>query len=342
MAEIKKNIYLFYGEDDFSLRQKIQLWKTEFAKKYSASSVVTISGEGLAEPDLSRKLEEVLAPSLFSSKKLVIARNVLPAKAAQTTLIQALEKLIESIPADYFFVFWQDSLDRRLGFIKNLVKEIHVQEFNLPHGRELDAWITRQAAKLGASIEPNAADKLGSLVGRDLFEEKKIGGRVVERREMFDLWQVYSELTKLAANTKQITAKEVAELVVPFVPENVFALSDELIRQNKKGALEVLETLMNDQNQDEKSIAIKLIGLIAEQVRSLLVVNLLKRQNMDQNQIAESLGWSSGRVFVMLKHSTGVSLDKLKKLLSGLLAADNAIKSQDINPKLLIDLIIAS
>src|SRR6185436_9493787 len=82
MKETKSNIYIFYGEDDFSLRQKVNIWKAEFAKKYSGTSIVSLSGENLSEVELAKKFEEVLTPSLFSSKKLIIATNVLPAKAS--------------------------------------------------------------------------------------------------------------------------------------------------------------------------------------------------------------------------------------------------------------------
>src|SRR5205807_2394609 len=153
-------------------------------------------------------------------------------------LVEALERLIKLIPTDYFLVFWQDTLDRRLGFIKNLAKQVNVVEFHLPHGAELDTWIRKQASVLGLNLNDKAVEKLAVLMGRDLFEEKKAGGRVIERKELFDLWQVHSELLKLASHKSLITDKEVGELVVPQVSENVFALSDAVVAQNKKGALE--------------------------------------------------------------------------------------------------------
>jgi DNA polymerase III delta subunit len=337
-----KNVFIFFGEDDFGLRQKINVWKDEFAKKFSAAGVVAMASDGLSEPDLAKKLGEVLAPSLFSTKKLVIARNFLPSKSSQEILINSLNKLLQNIPADYFLVFWQDSLDRRIGFNKNLAKEINLVEFHLPHGLELNSWIKKQSSILGLNLDNQAIEKLAVLSGRDLFEEKKAGGRVIERKEFFDLWQVHSELQKLAAFSNSPTAKEIGELVVPAVSENVFALSDALVSQNKKHALEVLENLMREENTDEKSMSIKLIGLISEQIRSQLVVSLLKSQNMDQNQIASFLGWSPGRVYITLKNSAQSRVDKLKKLMARLLEADALIKSSDTNPKLLIDQLLAS
>ena len=91
---------------------------------------------------------------------------------------------------------------------------------------------------------------------------------------------------------------------------------------------------------DEKSMSIKLLGLLSEQLRSLLVVSMLSSQNMNQNQIADFLGWSPGRVFITLKHAAHINLSKLKNLLSRLQASDLMIKSSDTNPKLLLDLLL--
>lgn len=333
------NIYIFYGEDDFSLRQKVNLWKAEFAKKYTASSIINIDGTQLSEQDLSKKMEEILTPSLFSTKKLIIAQNCLPAKSSQEILIESLKKIISSLPSDYFLVFAQSSIDRRNGYIKDLLKQVNVVEFHLPHGHELDLWIKKQAVLLGIHMDDQAIERLAKLSGRDLFEEKKAGGRVIERKEFFDLWEIHTQLLKLASLNTQITIKEVSELVIPKISENVFALSDAVVAGDKKTALNVLEGLMNNDNMDDKALAIKLIGLLSEQVRSLLVVKIL-RQTMDQNEIAEFLGWSPGRVFITLKNSAAANLDKLKQLLHRLLLADAQVKSTDVNAKLLLDLLI--
>ena len=82
----KTNVYLFYGEDDFSLRRKIDQWKTEFAKKYSVAAVVFFDAADLSDAELIKKMETELAPSLFSSKKLLIIRDGLPKKSDQERL----------------------------------------------------------------------------------------------------------------------------------------------------------------------------------------------------------------------------------------------------------------
>src|SRR3989338_7227910 len=161
------NVYLFYGEDTFSIRRKVDEWRQKFAEKHSASGIVTLNGEKLDATDLAKKFEEVLAPSLFSEKKLIICNNCLPH--------EAVFDLVSKLPRDYFLVFWQTiKLDRRLALTKKILAlPMTAQECRLPHGKELAAWIKTELQKNGATIEEQAVETLAVYLGRDLFEEKK-------------------------------------------------------------------------------------------------------------------------------------------------------------------------
>ncbi len=336
-------IYLFSGEDDFSLRRKIDLWKAEFAKKFSPQAITVFDGSEIEERELIRLMDQQLAPSLFSTKKLIIIRDGLPTKAAQADLAEFILKLPTTVPADFFVVFWQSSkLDGRLGFTKKfLASGITKTEFNLPHGAELNGWIKAMAKNLGVSITDQAIDLLAQFLGRDLYEEKKVGGRVIERKEAFDLWQVYSELSKLATASSNIDPALVKSLVKPRVPDSVFKLSDNLASRQSKQALESLANYLESASGDEKSAFIKIIGLLSEQFRSLLLVNLLSESGATPAAMAEKLGWSTGRIFILSKHAKNFSTIALKQLLSQLLAIDIRLKTSDANPRLMLDLLIS-
>jgi DNA polymerase III delta subunit len=316
--------------------------KVSSQKSSQRQACVLVYGENQSEIELVKLLETQTAPSLFSSKKLIIARNCLPTKSSQTILIAGITKLMENLPQDYFLVFWQDSLDRRLTFIKNLVKQVKLVEFELPHGLQLNSWIKKQATALGLNIDAGGVEKLAVLSGRDLFEEKKAGGRIVERKEFFDLWQIYTDLQKLASYSDHTTAKDVGELVAAKLPENVFALSDAVVAQNKKQALEILEILMREENSDEKSMSIKLLGLITEQIRSLLVVSLLKSKTWTKTRLRVSWAGVRAGYSSLSKTAPSHGLINSKNSMARLLEADALIKSSDTNPKLLIDLLIGS
>lgn len=340
--ETKPNIYLFYGEDDFSLRRKIDLWKAEFAKKFGVAGVIFFDAQDWSEKETVNKLQDELSPSLFASKKLIIIRDSLPKKAEQKDLAEFFLGLPSILPKDYFLIFWETiKPDKRLGFTKKFLALTNATEFELPHGAGLDQWIKAMAHNLEIKISDAGIEKLAQFLGRDLFEEKKFGGKVVERKEAFDLWQVYSELSKLGSSGVQIGALEVETLVKPKIPDSVFALTDQIIAQNRKGAFQALENFLAGRSTDEKSAFVKIIGLLSDQLRSLLVVSLLSQVNFSSEQIAEKLGWSTGRVFITARNSKALNIAKLKQLLNKLLLIDVALKSSDADPKLAIDLFLA-
>ncbi len=331
--------YIFFGEDDFSLRRKVENWKREFAKKFSAESIVHLDREGKSESDMIRGLEQALAPSLFSTRKLIIMKDFLPAKAAESDLGDFLLARLENIPKDFYLVFWQVTRpDRRLGIVKKIMTHSNASasEFELPHGKMLNAWIKAYAKTLDLTLDEPAIEELAKAVGRDLYEEKKAGGRVIERKEMFDLWQVHSEISKLASYSSNAGADAVRELVKPKIPENAFALADSISRKDKRQAILTLEQLMSQQSIDEKANAIKLIGLLAEQVRGMLLVKVLKQEGKDADEIAEALGWSSGRVYVVSKNADHQETSNLRNMIHILTETDLKLKSSEENPKLLL------
>ena len=126
------------------------------------------------------------------------------------------------------------------------------------------------------------------------------------------------------------------------IPDSVFALTDEVIAKNQKGAFIALENFFGAATAEEKTTFIKIIGLLADQLRSLLVVSLLGKEGKTNDQIAESLGWSGARVFITAKNLKNISTNKIKQLLGQLLLIDSRIKSSDTNTKLDIDLFLVS
>jgi len=338
MTKTSSNAYLFFGEDSFSLRKKIDLWKQEFAKKFSAEAICQLEASEVGDFDRINWLKQNFSPSLFSTKKLIIVKDGLPAKATQAELADFLLEAIPTISKDFFVVFWQTQKpDGRLSFTKKFNALVTVNEFQLPHGTGLNSWLASMALSMGAKLTPAGAETLAIYLGRDLFEEKKAGGRVIERKEAYDLWQAFSELQKLSSFSLEIGQKEVASLVRAKIPDSVFALSDQIVARNQKGAFSALENYLSASTADEKTNFIKIIGLLSEQIRSLYVVSLLAREKLGQDQIAEKLGWSTGRVFITLKNAQKVSLEKLKKLLEKLLLIDVKIKTSDPNLSLLLD-----
>ena len=143
----------------------------------------------------------------------------------------------------------------------------------------------------------------------------------------------------LRAGEKIIQAADVRQLVSPNISQNVFALTNLFAEGKSVEAQRLLDDLLGAGQQTElKTQTIQMIGALASQIRSLLLVKDL--ENETPSKIAEALGWKEGRVWINSKLAKKFSKDKLASLLKDLRAMDLRLKSSEEPPKLLLSLFL--
>ena len=189
-------------------------------------------------------------------------------------------------------------MDGRVKFFKQFVSLVNVTEFNLPHGQALNTWIKATSQTLDVRITDEAVDLLAQYLGRDLFEEKKFGGKVVDRKEAYNLWQVYSELSKLASSTTDpISPDLVKSLVKPKLPDSVFNLSDNLALHNQEAAFQSLENYLETAEPVGSSFLVEAEGLelsgatIRNEMRDLEEQGFLTHPHTSAGRIPTELGY---------------------------------------------------
>ena len=71
----KPSIYLFYGEDSYSISKKIRFWTDQFEKKHGGdTNIETIEGSQLKPKEFGTNLQ---AMPFLAEKRLVIAKDFL-------------------------------------------------------------------------------------------------------------------------------------------------------------------------------------------------------------------------------------------------------------------------
>lgn len=322
-------ISILLGPDDYTKKAHI----SSFAKKIGAEVEVFNSVE---KPP---RLRDFLQQSLFSGAKVYVVEGLFLKVDWQDSLDAAIAS-----PNKIFIV--ENKLDKRMTAAKVFFadKRVTIQEFPLPHGKELDTWIQKRAGELKGSIIPEAASTLASLLGRDSAQEKKIAGKIVEVTEVYSLWQVNSELSKLIsyANGKNITPEMVKEIVCAGYEINVMEITDALAAKDRKKALSLIHNFLTaDTASDEKSSIIQLAAILAEQLRSIAIVEGFLSSNTPENIILEKTGWKSGRLFIMKKIASRFSPKSVKETLVKLDALDTELKTGSTPPRVLLDMIVA-
>ena len=361
-------IYLFYGEDSWTLAQELKNLKSQFALKYGMSGIEEMSLGKETDSELTGRLRDALSSQgLFSTKKLLLLRNFLGAlnkfPEAESYLAASMPKLSEDIT----LVFLQtEDFDKRLKFYKGLQKLAKLKEFVMPQGTELKTWIINYLQAEGFVMEPDALAKFIELLGENTEET------------LYDLWQVSRELDKLmllkstpslspsppaspagrqgGGKTEDafplpssplvgearwgggiITKADVQEIVQPNIAKNLFTLTNMFAEGRSRDAVNFLEQMVESGPAAEiKTQSLQLIGGLASQIRSLLLVKDLEREA--PGIIAETLKWKEGRVWINLKLAKKFSKEKLFTLLKDLKALDLRLKTSEEPPKLLLAL----
>jgi DNA polymerase-3 subunit delta len=372
---IKKNISLFFGEDDFTIAEELKKEKEDFAKKFGEMNISEIDwkNQNLSEKEKLSELEnELMANSLFSSDKLLIIKNALfsnvaaddahhsnprlscrqalPAGGGTTRSVingttankkeEIILKYLENPQERTKIFFVENNLDKRKKIYKELVKLeknnlAEIKEFIMPANFNFDLWIKDRINKLNGKIKNSAVNVLAISLGKGMAQKD----RNKNLKQSYNLWEADNEISKLVSycDGKEIADEDVKLLVQSKVDMNIFNLIDSISSKNKnKSAL-----LLNQ--QIEKGLnEIYLLTMFVYQFRNLLKIKSLLEQNLSNQEIAVKAKMHPFVIRKSIEQCQRFEMKDLKKIYQKLFDADLAIKTGKINPRLALDLLVVS
>ena len=304
-------LIFIHGEDLYSSQQYLESVIFDFKTKHTGSVHVFRATENSWE-----EMASVIAGSgLFSTKKLVVLKNIL----AEKEIREALDSFLKdsSLDADTTLVIYQSgTVDKRLGLVGRLIKEVENKEFALLSPLEVERFITKRAQELGKAIEHPAAQMLAGITGSDL-------------------WRACSEVDKLAHSVKNtITIADVRSGVAGNLNDNIWQFVDAVGLGNKKHALMLLE-----QQFLSGAEPLYLLSMVIRQVRLLLAMS------GSQGSDAELASALSLHPFVVKKsrqQARNSSVIRLASIYQALVRLDAALKSGRGEPRLLFTVLLDS
>ncbi len=158
--------------------------------------------------------------------------------------------------------------------------------------QDVQKWIVARADEVHVHIDNTAVSLLLELVGSNV---------TMLAKEM-------DKLTLYVGMGGEITTKLVAELVPKSVEQNVFALTEKVVKKDIAGAMQILDGLFTQQEEP-----IKLLALLVSQFRLLYQVKELQQRGYGQNQIASHIGVHPYRVKLAMNQTKFFSFEELKK-----------------------------
>ena len=327
-------IIFLYGPDTFLSRQKLKELKDKFLKEVDKAglNLATLNGATLETPEFEKA---IATPPFLAKKRMVVIKELIAKNRGQKIQKEILEILDKNGLTDVILIFWEGDLGniktsrkkskistRRSNILfERLKKEKYVQEFELLETSEVRKWASAEIKKKDGQINPAALAMLIDFIGNDL-------------------WQLNSEIDKLIAyaKNKEVSVNDVQNLVKTKLDDDIFKLTDALGQKNKKLALK----LVSDQLQSGV-MPTQLLSKIIWQYKNLLLIKGFVENN-GSGYPDKRLGYQLGlHPFVIKKTMAQVKnydLDSLKKTYSRLLEIDYKIKTSQVSPEVLFDLLI--
>ncbi len=282
---------------------------------------------GIDKADIRDVIEDCEMASLFG-QKVVVYENPLflnekeksddkePGKNSEVNLL--VQYLKDPNPDTTFILYLEGSVSQRSKIVKELCKYMKYEHYDVLKEDEFQNLVNRDLI--------NANIKLDYRARQALFARLPLS---VEN------WK--QEYEKLKLYPGKIDEEVILNLISKPLEDNAFELSNAVVDKNLSKAISVFRDLMVNNKNDIPS----LIGLLANQFRTMSQVKIMDDLNMDYLDIAAAIGSKSDyRVKMVLKAIGQASSRELLKLLSDLSDLDQKIKTGQIDPQTGLELFI--
>ncbi len=315
-------LYVLHGADAFTVHEALrQVIASHQPADASSAEAVTLDGATVTPSQILAACQQI---SLLSSSRVVVVDGLLARFEADKPTREHAKKgkskrtglppewggfasLVASLPDESVLLLVDGELKPGNHLLQTLAKApgAVIREMRPPRGDILVTWIRERSAAAGAPCDEEAARRLGLLAGGDL-------------------WQLNSELQKLAAyaNGRAITAAMVEALTANSASSTIFSLVDAIVEGRQKDARLRLDQLYRDGLS-----AGYVFTMVGRQVR-LIAQIVERRQHSGTVQPAVEL---SGLHEFVLRRATDQARKfdqaRIQKVFEVLIPADRSIKT---------------
>lgn len=303
-------IYLYWGEDDFTLTQAVnQLRESVLDPNWASFNYDKIP------PDLPdaviQGLNQAMTPPFGMGKRLVWLVETTVCQQCSENLLAELERTLPLIPEESILLLTTPNRpDGRLKSTKLLQKYSVIQEFSLIPPWKTEELVQRVqscAKNVGVPLTPDAATLLAQSVGNDTR-------------------QLFNELAKLqlyVGDSAQPLDEKIVASLVRANTQNSLQLATALLHGDGVQALGLVADLIN-----KNEPALKIVATLIGQFRTWLWVKLMISEGeRDQKAIATAAEVGNPkRIYFLTKEVQSRSLGQLTSTLRVLLELEFELK----------------
>jgi DNA polymerase III subunit delta len=330
---IIRNLYLFYGEEEYLKRWYIG----EITRRVSTSAadefnIITFEG--------FRPVREIIdaceTMPFFSLKKVIIIKNsgyFKPSKRnpdlddseetedEKTSKDDAeLAKYLKNIPDYLVLIFVEKTIDRRKKIYRSIDENGLIVEFEHQKRQELSKWVTGIIRKNGMDIEPYAAEYLTEYCGNN----------------MDLLINETDKLIRYSEKNKHITRKDIETVCSKNYEYLIFDMIDSLMSRDCSLTYEYLDDLLAFKEPVQK-----ILSMFEKQLMNMLKIKLLDPSWLSDQQKAQKVGVSPFVFQKIRRLKDNFSVAQLKELIKQCAKYDIDVKLGKVNERTGLELLFA-
>ncbi len=307
-----KNVYLFYGEEEYLIRLYISQIKSAIIQNPSLEDLNFAVYDRFEQSVFE---EAVNTPPAFSEKKLIVFDETGVFKEPAKSDKEFLETAIGEIPEFTTVIFRESAIDSRLKKLNGAVEKSGASvKFDRMTEAQLKTWINVMTSKKGKRISVSTMEYLISCVGSSMSA-------------------IENEVAKLCsfASSEIISREDIDAVVTKSLENRVFQLSDSILAKNTQKALSILSEL-----KQLKEEPVKTAALIAKNLCDIYKVKSAKTENRTPQRMGL-------HPYVIKLHSQlSVKKEKIAGLIDSLAKADEKMKSSPLDAWIVLEHFVAT
>ena len=300
--------YILYGEQFPMIKKRLSKILKERLGEPDSFNVVKFD---LDETDPNEIVGEAeLLPLGYDRKAVIVDHCSFLGNGGNKELREIFTKLIQnsSDEIDLILIHRSATIDDKLPLVQEVKEKGQIFNFVNLKKDDWPVFIKKYFKDHNVEIEPAAVSELASRVDGDLY-------------------RFMNEAQKLTLYKDKITVADVALMVSKPIEDDVFQISNALMRGDNATALSIYRDLRKIDYRATET----LIPMLGTRFRFISQVCFLDEKGLEKGQIAKQLGTSEIRVSIALKNSRYLSRTMIAHALDDLYQLDYNIKSGQID-----------
>jgi DNA polymerase-3 subunit delta len=323
-------VYFLFGPEDYLIEEEIQkLLNQTLSPKERGFNYHLFNGGEHSGQEIIQTTQTL---PMFSQYRFVLIRD---ADHLDEEQVEALMAYIKKPSPHTCLVLYGQTIGPWKKHKKEIEKVGNVTEYTRLKGRALVSWMKNRMKEKGKMLSEEAADYLVEVVGDHLY----------------DLDNALEKGFLSVGEKQRIELSDVEEITSDVKISTVFDLTDAIGHRNLEKALGILGKAMEsgtisfkkEEEPSKKDPVPILLGMMAKQYWSILVIKQMSSRRRDVGDLAKELGTSPWNVKKLIDQGKNFSEASLQEGIQKCHQTDLAVKRSRgpkdlLMEKLVIDL----